>query len=483
MRKNAIFMAIYEMAIYLMPLITTPYIARVLGTYGTGVYSYTYSIVSFFVIFTQLGVSLYGRREVASCITREDRSKVFWSIWLIETIMFFVLTVIYFGVVFWCIDGLRMAMLLQYLTLVGAWLDISWLFFGAEDFKIAVTRNIFVKVVSLILIFIFINDAQDVNLYIFIMSLSNFVSVVVMWLTAKRYIDYMKIDIISLKKHILPMFKMFIPVLATQLFSMTDKIFLGAMMGVDSVGIYENAYKISRVPVAFITTIGTVMLPRMTKLYSEGKEVEARAGFDRSLSLTVFIGFGCACGLISVADVFVPLYLGEAFDESILILQVLSLVLLAISWGNAFRTQFILPKKMDGLYLRTVLYAAITNIVLNLCFIPLWSIVGAAIASVIAEFVICIYQSVKLKAYFNFRHLLRTNIVYPVSATLMICVVRIMNFFVMIENEIISLGFLILCGVMSYTLFTCILEKILKNEVVFTEVKRMGIRIRKKRRR
>lgn len=468
MRKNAVLMAIYEVALYLMPFITAPYIARVLGTYGTGVYSYTYSIASYFVILTQLGVKLYGRREIAACLTMEERSKAFWGIWMVETCMFTISSVGYGVLLAVYRTEFKTAFLLQYLIIAGAWLDISWLYFGVEDYKIAVSRNILIKFVSLVLVFLLIQKKEDYNLYVFIMALSNFLSVAIMWVTLKKHVCLIPITKQDAMTHVAPMVKMFVPVLSVQLFSMTDKVFLGAMASTEAVGIYENAYKISRVPIALITTIGTVMLPRMTKLIAQGKEKEAGRYFEKSLSLTFAIGLACAFGLISVAETFIPLYLGPDFLDAVAVLQLLSLVLVAIAWGNAFRTQFILPKRMDSLYIRSVLYAAVINIVLNAILIPSYSIVGAAAASVIAEFVICIYQSVKIRRYFNYRKIIGENLKYVASAFCMSLAI----YYVTRNMDcglLIKLMVQIILGGTVFLSVCCLLEWISKDWVILDE--------------
>lgn len=469
-RKNSIFMVIYEIAVYLAPFITAPYVARVLGTYGTGIYSYSFSIVSYFVIFVQLGVSLYGRREIASCLTREKKTQTFWAIWTIETIMFVFSLISFLTSSFFVEDNdLRISLYIQTFYLMGGWLDISWLYFGVEDFKIAVSRNVIVKVLSLIAVFIFVNTKDDTLLYVFIMSLSNFLGVIVMWLTLRRHVDAPKLDWVEIKKHISPMFKMFIPVLSIQLFSLTDKLCLGLLSSIDDVSIYDNAYRISRVPVAFITTIGTVMLPRMTKYVAEKNEDMIKHYFNKSLTITFVLGLFSASILIGVAPAFIPLYLGESFTDAILVLQLLSIVLVPIAWGNAFRSQYILPQKLDNLYLKSVLYAAIINIVLNLVLIPLWSTTGAAVASIASELIICIYQSIKIKNSFDFRNLIKKNIAYllPAFFTIisMICITLYLewgNFALLIISFIV--------GILVFVLTTYLIELKFDDKTFTTEV-------------
>lgn len=469
-RKNSIFMVIYEIAVYLAPFITAPYVARVLGTYGTGLYSYSFSIVSYFVIFVQLGVSLYGRREIASCLSRDKKTQTFWAVWTIESVMFVFSLIFFLTSSFFVEDrDLRNSLYIQTFYLMGSWLDISWLYFGVEDFKIAVSRNVIVKILSLIAVFIFVKTQDDTLLYVLIMSLSNFLGVIVMWLTLKKHVDAPNLDWIEIKKHILPMFKMFIPVLSIQLFSLSDKLCLGLLSSIDDVSIYDNAYRISRVPVAFITTIGTVMLPRMTKYVAENNVDMINHYFNKSLTITFVLGVFSASILIGVSPTFIPLYLGESFTDAIYVLQLLSIVLVPIAWGNAFRSQFILPNKLDNLYLKSVLYAAIINVGLNLALIPWWSTIGASVASIASELIICVYQTIKIRHSFDLSNLVKINIPYLLPASFTIISMLLITQKIECGNfEMLMISLVV--GVLMFVLITYLLELKLSEKTLTTEI-------------
>lgn len=465
-------MAIYEVAIYIVPFITTPYVSRVLGTYGIGVFSYTASIVGYFVAFTQLGVNIYGRREIATCLDKVSREKCFWGIWIIETAAFVLSLFFYIGLVALTEPGIvRNALWLQIFTLAGAWLDISWFFFGVENFKLAVTRNVLVKLISLVAIFLCVKKSSDSLVYVMVMALCNFISVLPLWLQLRTYASKIRIERLEVIKHLKPMLILFIPVISIQLYSLTGNVLLGLLTNVDEVGIYDNAYRISRVPVALITTIGTVLLPSMSRMVAEGKEVD-RGLFEKSLSITLFLGLGFAFGLLSIAPVLVPVYLGDAFERSVSVLQLLSLVLIAIAWGNCFRSMFILPKKMDNLYLRSVIYSAIINVVLNLILIPFFSVIGASIASIVSEFSICVYISIKLKDNFDYKNLLSRNSIYLYSALGMVLICFVINCFIP-EPSILLLLVELLLAAFVYLILTWLLEHKRKTLVVSSEVSRL----------
>jgi len=465
--ENIILLILYEIALYIAPLITAPYIARVLGTRGTGIYSYTYSIASYFILFIQLGVSLYGRREIASQLKREDISKTFWEIFLTNTIMFFITSIVYFVSVYLFFSSYKVYLFYQFMLLISSWLDISWFFFGIEDFKIAISRNLIVKVLSMILVFIVVKEKDDVIEYVLIMSITNLASVLVMWFSLFKNINKSTISVKSMKTHLKQLFVLFIPILAIQLYSITDKVCLGVLGSIEDVGIYENVYKISRVPVAVITAIGTVMLPRITKLIAQGKEKEIFRYINKTLSLTLIVSIGCSFGLIAISEPFIKLYLGNEFLDGIPVLKLLSLVLIIIAWGNVFRMQFILPKKMDNIYIKSVIIGAIINIILNILLIPLFFAVGAAIASVISELLVCIYQSYKIRKFFDLKKMLSVNLKYLISGIAMFSVLRIINFNSM-NNIMVSLLIEIILGIILYTVFIILFE-IFSTNKVFTD--------------
>lgn len=468
-RKNTLLMAAYEILIYIAPLITAPYIARVLGTSGTGIYSYTFSIASYFVIAIQLGVSIYGRREIASKLTQEERTRTFWSIFCCLFISFLICTVAFFVVLSFSKESIKQYLSWQYLMLIAGWLDIGWFFFGIEQFKLAVSRNIVVKVFSLVLVFLLIHTENDTLKYVILMALTNVISVLVMWIALPKYLKKTKITIHEVFKHLKPLLILAVPVISIQLYSLTDKVFLGLMMDLDSVGIYENMYKLSRVPVALITTMGTVLLPRITNMLAMGKEKETYNYIDKSLSLTLIIASACSFGMISISPWLVPWYYGEEFSSGIPVLQVLSIVLLIIAWGNVFRNQYIIPRKLDSIYLVSVVAAAIMNILLNLLFIPFWGIVGAAVASVLSEFVVCIYQSIRIKESFDFIDLFKRNIQYIIAGIIMCILVSVVGK-IIDRCSIVAILLLTITGAAIFLLTVYLFETVTKTRVMKNEI-------------
>ncbi|WP_019230334.1 flippase [Sedimentibacter sp. B4] len=479
MRKNIFLMAAYQIIALVLPLITLPYVSRVLGPEGVGIYAYSNSIVNYFMVFSLLGIQLYGKREIAKVNNNKiERSRVFIEIYCIQFVMSTIMSIIYLIFVFLTHFELRSIFILQFAMMLSVFLDISWLYFGLEKFKITVLRNLGVKLISIILIFSIVKTHDDLGWYVLIMSASTFISQGFLWLNLKKYISFVKVDYKSIIIRFLPITSLFIPVLAIQLFTVIDKTMLGSLSSLAEVGFYENANRITRVPISVITSAGVVMLPRMTHLYETGDYKSASKYIEKSVLLTMFIAIACTSGLIAISDKIVPLVLGREFLASSSIIKILSPILIFIAWGNVFRTQYILPRGLDRLYTKSVVFAAILNVFLNLILIPLYQGVGAAIASLFSEGLICIYQSIIIGKDFMMSRYFRESLKYIISGLLMMFIVT--NLSDIFQNQIPNIIYQVLVGVISYFTIALFLERISGKPLVYNELKTLATKIRNK---
>jgi O-antigen/teichoic acid export membrane protein len=172
-KKNFIYNFIYQILILILPLITVPYVSRVLGADGVGTYSYTYSIAYYFMIIAMLGLNNYGNRRIAKVRdNKEDLSKEFWSIYKLQLITSSIMIILYFLYVSLFATKYKLIAFIQILYVASSMLDINWFFFGIEKFKLTITRNTIIKVFSLILIFIFVKNENDLWKYTTILSSS-----------------------------------------------------------------------------------------------------------------------------------------------------------------------------------------------------------------------------------------------------------------------------------------------------------------------
>ncbi len=425
-RKNFVYNAIYQIMILILPFITVPYVSRVLGADGIGTYSFTYSIVYYFMLVALLGINNHGNRAIAK--VREDKNKLsetFSSIYIIQlvaSVSMIILYVLY--LLLFSPDYINIAWI-QIIYVFSAMFDINWFFFGNEEFKLTVTRSIIIKLLSIGAIFLFVRTSGGVWIYTLILALSTLISQLVLWPSLIKRIRPVIPKKKEILKHLKPCLILFVPVVAVSLYKVMDKIMLGLMTDVSEVGYYEQAEKITMMPLGLVTALGTVMMPRMSNLAEKGHEEKMKEYIEKSINFMMFLAFPICFGLIAVASNFVPLFMGNGFDRSIILVQLLSVTILFIAFANTLRTGYLIPKERDDVYVRLTITGAIVNLVINLLLIPHLKSVGASIGTIIAELVVAIYQIMAVRNALPTKKYIMNSSVFLIKAVIMFGIVMI----------------------------------------------------------
>ena len=391
-KKNFIYNIIYQILIFILPLVTTPYLARVLGAEKTGIYSYAHSVAYYFVLFAMLGLNNYGNREIAR--KRNDtveRSKTFWSIYFLQvcTGMLALVAYIFYCLIFKTYDIVSWIFVLYVLS---ACFDINWFFWGLEEFKITVTRNTVIKFASVATILLMVKSRDDLYLYTIIMTLSNLLSPLLLWPYLKRRIKWYKPNCNEVIAHLKPNLVLFIPVIAISLYKVMDKIMLGTLATYSEVGYYEYSEKVIAIPIACVNALGTVMLPRMSNLVANQKTEEENSLIKKSIIFGAALAISMGFGLMGIAKEFVPFFYGDGYEKCILLFYILMPSCAFLAVANVIRTQFLIPRKKDREFIFSVIFGAVVNLVINALLIPELQSVGAAIGTLAAETTVCIYQ-------------------------------------------------------------------------------------------
>lgn len=383
-RTNYIYSVVYQILSIILPLVSAPYVSRVLGAEGIGVVSYTRAITQYFSLFALLGVVNYGNRTIA--IVREDKaelSKTFWSIYFLQLTTSLILIFLYFC--YLPLSEFPKLTLINAFFIFSSAIDISWFFFGLEEFKLTVTRNIFVRFLSFVLIFVFVKKKDDFVIYATINALSTFFSQVFLWISVFKRVKFVKVKVKDIIVHIKPNLILFIPIIAISLYKYMDKIMLGMIMNTKQVGFYENAEKIVNIPMGVITALGNVMMPKMSNLFSKNKTEKADEYINKCMLFSTFLAVLIFLLLVSFGKDFSLIYFGDEFEETGRILQVLAFSIPLISVANVVRTQYLIPAHKDKYYIISVVCGALVNLLLNLMLIPSYGAFGAAIGTVVAE--------------------------------------------------------------------------------------------------
>lgn len=406
--KNFLYNIIYQLLAFIIPFVTVPYVSRVLGVENVGAYSYTYSIVYMFMLIGMLGINNYGNRAIAA--VRDDYEKLsltFYSIYGMQLIINVVVVVAYLLYMLLICHEYMVISWIQGLFLLSICFDVNWFFFGIEKFKLTIIRNFIIKVISVISVFIFVKTPNDLWLYTLIMAGATLLSQMFLVAILPNYVKFRLASIGDMLSHFKEIVILFVPVLAFGIYKVMDKTMIGIFSNVSEVGYYENAEKIMNIPSAIIAALGTVMLPRMSYLFTK-ENADFKKAISDSMKLASKMSIIMGLGLMLIAKDAVIVLFGPDFEKCGLILTLLSLTVIASAWANVIRTQYLIPLKKNGIYIRSTIGAAVVNLFLNIIFIRYFAAIGACIGTIFAEYFVMIYQLISTrkeldyKEYFKF---------------------------------------------------------------------------------
>ena len=461
-KKNYIYQVVYQVINLLLSFLLSPYIARVLGPKGVGEYTYSYQIAYYFVLFSMLGLLNYGSRQIAQ--VRDDRKEMdytFSSLYYFHLLLSVICTVFYFLFVK-LKSGSQVFAYIQLLYVFSSCFDISWFYFGIEDFRTTVLASGIARILSCIGVFTLVKTPADTWLYCVFMAGGTLLSQLFLWLPLHKRVSFVKVEWKSIFVHFKPMLVLFIPAIAVSLYKSMDKIMLGAMAGSSQLGFYENAERFNNIPIVFITSLGTVMLPRMSNLAKN--ESDKMFGYiDRSMSFVLFFSNAFAFGMALISHVFAIVFWGSAFEESGRLISYLAITIPFIAFANVLRTQYLIPLHMDKIYLLSVLSGAIVNLTINWLLIPRQGAMGAVIGTIVAEIVVCVFQTIALWKELPIIIFMKRSIRYILSGVIMF----ISGWFICrnMKKNIWTLLFEIAFGAIVYLVVSIIWAK-MKNEPI-----------------
>lgn len=455
--KNYLYNVVYQILLLLVPLITVPYISRVLGPDLVGINSYTNSWMTFFLLVGQMGIALYGNREVA--YHREnpiERSQIFWGIELLQVMTIMSALITYLIAVFLFSTTFKEYFLLQSLWIIAAGVDVSWYFMGMENFQRIVFRNMLVKLTSVVLIFLLIKGHDDLGKYIALLGLSNLIGNLTLWPYLRDEIKWVPIRTWHPFKHFYPALLLFIPTITTQVYQVVNRLMLGRMSTQNQLGQFQNADQIIKVVLAIATASGQVMLPHIANKFSKGDIKGIRESLYNSFDFITAIAVPMMFGVMAIAEPFAPWFLGSEFNNAGRLMMIEAPIILFIGWSNVTGTQYLMPISRTKEYTISVTIGAVVNVITNFLFIAKWGANGAALATSISEFSVTAVQLMYIKSTIRRRQLFSTFWKYLLSGLFMFFIVnRLAN---IIKMNIGNLVLEVVLGIMVYMLCLFILH-------------------------
>lgn len=470
--RNFLYNFSYQALLFIIPLITIPYISRVLGPENIGVHSYTLSIATYFLLIAMLGLKNYGNRTIArSQGNKEQLSKDFWGIYVLQISTSLIMTLLYLFYIFYINQSYFLISAIQILIVLSAAVDISWFFFGIEKFKTAAIRGMGIRILGTICVFIFIKESSDLWLYVLIMGISTFMSHLALWPSLFKHISLVRISKANVLPHIKPTIILFIPVMAVSLYNIMDKIMLGSISTMAQLGFYENAERIITIPFTLIAALGTVMIPRMSNLVAKGHIEKNKRYLDITMKYVIIMSSGMAFGIAAIAPIFTPVFFGNQFIPVSFLIQLMSVVIIIKAWANIIRTQYLIPSLRDKDYIFSVMIGAIVNLIANFILIKPLGALGAVIGTIVAELSVSIYQTLVVRKELDIKRYLSNGWPFIIVGFLMFIIVRGVSSYLSVN--VISVFIQVGIGFIIYSMFCLIILYFSKDKLFIRIMKKI----------
>ncbi|MEE0988957.1 MAG: flippase [Kandleria vitulina] len=402
---NAILNGFKTILTIIFPLITYPYAARLLGASNIGKVDFSNSIVSYFILIAGLGIATYAVREGAYFRNDDEKlsrfsSEVF-SINVISTILALILLAI-FVVFFKRINTYSDLILIQSIMIIGNLVGVNWLFSIVEDYLYITVRTLIVYILAIILMFVFVRNKDDYLFYAATTVIANAGANFFSFFHARKYVKIRFTLRLNLNYHIKPIMILFLTTITATIYVNSDKTLIGLINGDYYVGLYSIAVNVYTILKNTLAAVILVALPRMTSFIASGDSKEYHVLADKLLKVTILLLFPIVCGIMVTAPHVVVLIGGIKYADASLSLQILCLSLIFATLAIYFTNVVLLPYKLEKVNLIASAISAIVNIVINLFILKYFQQNGAAVTTLIAEFLMFIIEYYYAKRYIKF---------------------------------------------------------------------------------
>ena len=483
LQRNIGYQTLYQIIVTITPLITAPYLAHVLGASQQGVYSYTLSITSYFLMFAMLGYENQGTRCVAKA--GEDislRSRAFFSVYYLQLSTSVLAIIAYFMyLLIFCKSNIFIAEL-QGLMLLACVFNINWFFAGIENFKVIALRNIIVKITTVTSILLLVKRKEDLWVYTIIMALSTLIGNISVWSLLRGKLQLTRVRKEELIANIKPVLLLFVPLFAMSIYHYMDITMLGILSNYENSGYYYNADKVVNIPLGVITAISTVMFPRVVATLENNKN-KFEMVFSKTFEGVSLVAVAFSFGIAAISNEFVPFFFGSQFNDCIILIKYLAPVMIIKSISTVLRYQYLIPKGMDKGFIYSVFIGAIVDLLANYLLIPEYGALGAVIGTLLAEFASCIYQLYYIKDGVKIIHLFKPTLPYYFIGICMFVFVRIVPLLFKASDALLTL-LEVFVGVVVFSLlaiayWVLVRERTILDSIIPNQIKRRIVKTTK----
>lgn len=409
---NYIYSVFYQIILIIVPFITAPYLARTLLPEAVGINSYVSAVVQTFSLLGLIGLNNYSIREVAYVRNNKEKlNKTFFELIILRIICFFVTLVVY--LIYAHFSEYKLYLLVQLVALFSSFLDISWLYAGLEEFKVTVTRSFIVKIINVINIFLFIHSPDDLYLFMFLSTIYTVIGNSILYFGIKKRIGEINLKNLKIKRHLIPTLKLFVPQVASTIFLQVDKIMIKYLApSVSAVGFYDQSERIVKIPLALITALSTVMLPRVSNEFKNKNKELIKQYITTSFRFSLFLAIPLMLGVISISPTLIPWFLGKGYEDVIIIMSCISPIILFNALSSVSGGQYLTATNKTRILTISYFAGAIVDLIINYFLIPKIGAVGAALGTVSAEFIIFLIQIICIKEIINIKNFINSFFKY-----------------------------------------------------------------------
>lgn len=408
LKLNAILNGFRSILNLLFPLITFPYVSRVLQANGIGKYNFSNSIVSYFLLIAALGITNYAVREGAKLRDNREQFSSFasqiFTINLVSALAAYILLFVCL-LLFSNLNSYRAAILIFSLQIFFTTIGVEWIYTIFEEYAYITIRSIFFKLVSLAMLFLFVKESDDYLNYASITVFASVGSNILNYLHSRKFCDIRIVIDTDWKRHLKPIVVIFATGIATQIYVNSDVTILGILKGDYSVGIYSVSSKIYTIIKTLAQALVIVTVPRLSMLLGKRKLKEFNSLLRRVTDILAMVTIPATIGLYMLASQIITIISGEGYLSGVTSLRLLcpALLVSVFSWILAYCV--LLPSKRESRFFIAAIVSATVNIVLNFILIPLISENGAALTTSLAELImliqICFYSRDMLNEVYN----------------------------------------------------------------------------------
>ncbi len=387
LKKNFFYSALLTVANYVFPLITYPYVSRVLGVTNIGMCNFVDNIINYFLVFSTMGISVLGVREIAAARDdREERNRVFSSLLFLNVLTTLIATAVLLVSIF-VVPSLvpyRKLLLVGVAKLLANSLFLDWLYRGVEEFGYITHRSILIKTLYVVSVFLFVRKAEDYGVYFLLLTLSAVLNALVNIIYSGKYVR-VTFRGLSPGPFVKPYLVLGLNYVLTSMYTSFNVIFLGMVHDPEQVGYYTSATKILSIVTAFFTACTTVLLPRMSAVLSEGKEDVFRSFVEKTFNILFLAGVPLVILIEMTAGDIIRVLSGAGYEGSNVPLMIVAPLILIVGLEEILIVQVMMPRKMDRRILRNSVYGAIVGLSLNLLLVRLLKAEGSAIVWLCSE--------------------------------------------------------------------------------------------------